>query len=297
MSQTNTNNLGYEVKTRLQGIARRTIIVILNYKTYELTLELIKAIRADRRYAGVEIVVVDNCSPGRSADVLKKFSSQFNYQFFANDNNAGYAAGNNIALRWAFGQGFEYALVINNDVVIDGGECEGSLLELAACLKDHSEYAVIGPKVLKPSGEREHPVSIRGNLFDFTLGYPLMYSRRKSFNPADHLVPYYRPQGCCMMLRLKDLDLCGYLDESTFLYCEEEILAERLIRVGKRCGYCKDVAVVHNHSVTVRGTYSRIGIALMVCKSFNYYLKKYRQYGLFARAICLLVTLIVRTVR
>lgn len=292
---TTINNSKYS--SQYQEVTRKTIIVILNYRTYELTIELIKALRKDQRYADVAIIVVDNDSPGKSAEILERFSSQLDYRFIANKENAGYAAGNNVALRWAFDNGYRYALIINNDIVINSERCEGTLLELAACLESSSDYAVIGPRVLKPSGEWECPVSKRGTLFDLTLGYPLMYLRREAFNVEEHLVPYYRPQGCCMMVKLEDLKQCDYMDESTFLYCEEEILAERLIKIGKLCGYCKDVSIVHNHSVTVRSTFSRLKLARLICKSYGIYLKQYRRFNHIETVLCQITMFIVRLFR
>lgn len=50
----------------------KVLIVILNYKTYNLTLELIKDLRTKIDYKNYSIFVIDNCSPNESASVLKK---------------------------------------------------------------------------------------------------------------------------------------------------------------------------------------------------------------------------------
>ena len=51
--------------------------------------------------------------------------------------------------------------------------------------------------------------------------------------------------GCFFMIELADFVNAGMMDGSTFLYREEEILAERLKQIGKR-SYCEaSVSVVH----------------------------------------------------
>lgn len=278
-------------------LASNTVFLILNYQTYELTLSLVDEMRSDPLYSGVSVLVIDNCSPNASGDILAAQAEARGFYFIQNDTNAGYAAGNNVGLRWASDHGYRFALILNNDVLIDCSLCEGNLLELAGLLDSNEEYGVIGPRVMRPNGAREDPVAFRGSFFDLTLGYPLFYKKRKGFQPNSHLAEYYRPQGCCMMLDLRSMKGCGYMDEHTFLYSEEEILAERLLSIGKKCGFCKDVSIVHNHSVTVRKAFSRAGAATQVCKSYAYYLRAYRGFSPVCTAFCVAVMWIVRYVR
>ena len=49
----------------------KIVVVILNYKTYEMTLKLIKNIERIKGNEKVDIVVVDNASPNESADILR----------------------------------------------------------------------------------------------------------------------------------------------------------------------------------------------------------------------------------
>ena len=52
------------------------LIVILNYGTYENTLDMIGEIREKLDYDNYSIMVVDNCSPNESAQVLEKKSKE-----------------------------------------------------------------------------------------------------------------------------------------------------------------------------------------------------------------------------
>ena len=93
----------------------KIVVVILNYKTYEMTLKLIKNIERIKGNEKVDIVVVDNASPNESADILRTESNDSHrFALLKNDINSGYAAGNNVGIKYAVENGAEYILVSNN---------------------------------------------------------------------------------------------------------------------------------------------------------------------------------------
>ena len=63
-----------DVEEQYRELESRTVFLILNYLTYDLTLQLVDAINADARYANVTILVVDNCSPNESGEVLSSWA-------------------------------------------------------------------------------------------------------------------------------------------------------------------------------------------------------------------------------
>ena len=125
------------------------LIVILNYGTYDLTIEVIKQLYENLEYDNYRVMVVDNCSPNESADVLKKKSKELNYIFFANSVNSGYATGNNIGIRYAIDNDFQYTWILNNDVELRE---KNVLKELVCILQMHEEIGCIGPKIYNADG-------------------------------------------------------------------------------------------------------------------------------------------------
>ena len=96
----------------------------------------------------------------------------------------------------------------------------------------------------------------------------------------------YRPQGCCMMLRLDVVNAVDYMDETTFLYCEEFILAEKMNSLGYKCACCLDSSIIHNHSKVVKSNIKLKELISINNESFAYYLKKYRRFNAFFVKIC-----------
>ena len=55
---------------RMNSMRPTVLIIILNYVTYDLTLKVIEEIHASLDYDNYAIMVVDNCSPNESAEIL-----------------------------------------------------------------------------------------------------------------------------------------------------------------------------------------------------------------------------------
>ena len=109
----------------------KVLIVILNYGTFQMTINLIKELRAELEYDNYSIMVVDNCSPNESAEILAANSSALNYIFYANKTNSGYAAGNNIGIRYGINNGYIYTWILNNDVELREKNLLSHMVEIA----------------------------------------------------------------------------------------------------------------------------------------------------------------------
>ena len=123
-------------------------VVILNYKSWRDTLNEIDMCHKEIGIDYENIIVVDNASPNESKEELEK-NSQLGYRFIYSTENNGYASGNNIGLKYAFNNGYKYALILNNDILFNDKEFLKKLLEVVD--KDN-KLAVVNPDVYSPSG-------------------------------------------------------------------------------------------------------------------------------------------------
>ena len=257
-------------------------VVILNYKSWRDTLNEIDLCHKEIGIDYENIIVVDNASPNESKEELEK-NSQLGYRFIYSTENNGYASGNNIGLKYAFNHGYKYALILNNDILFNDKEFLKKLLEVVD--KDN-KLAVVNPDVYSPSGYLFNRDAKRPNLFDYTVGMYLYKKRGRNIQDIDKYGYVYRPQGCCMLVDLNKLNQVDYLDDSTILYYEEVILAERLINKGFRCACCTNTSIIHNHSTTVKSSFELNEIIKIKNKSFSYYLKEYRHYSNLKIKMC-----------
>ena len=261
----------------------RVAAIILNYKTWQDTLNEVNILKNILDESQDAIIIVDNASPNESAEILKKQAEKYGYTFIASQNNSGYAAGNNIGLRYAKEKNYKFGWIINNDILI----FDKDILEpmLFVFEKDQS-VASVNPDVYSPDGHMFNRDSKRFSFWDLTFGMFRYSKKGRKLSDVGGYGYIYRPQGCCMILDLDKAEEVGYLDEHTFLYSEEIIYAERLLKKGYRCACVPTTKIIHNHSKTVRSNIDEKRIRNIQMESFRYYLSTYRKYGILMQRIC-----------
>lgn len=278
----------------MDSLKPSVLIVILNYGTYQMTIDLIGELKQKLDYGNYSIMVVDNCSPNESAEVLENKKDELGYIFYANDSNAGYAAGNNIGIRYGIEHGFDYSWILNNDVEIR----ERNVLEHMVGIAERDEkIGCIGPMIYTLDGTICAPFIKRPSFWDMTLGaFSDKKKREKCIKKAGEV---YRVYGCCMLLRNKAMTDIGCMDERTFLYCEEQILSERLMKCGYTNYYAPEVSITHKESSTMK-TMSKNSKDFKIRESENsreIYLREYRGFSKPVRYVCHLVRRIMYGLR
>lgn len=259
------------------------LIVILNYGTFDLTMELVRQLHANLEYQNYEIMVVDNGSPNESAEVLKKNSSKLRYIFYKNPSNSGYAAGNNIGIRYGIKHKFTYTWILNNDVELRESNVLQHMVEIADTT---DRIGCVGPKIFSLNGTPCAPYCRRPTFWSLTAGIGTEKKYRHKFLDTSREV--YRVYGCCMLLKNRAMQEIDCMDERTFLYGEEDILAERMRAKGYVSYYDADVSVTHKESSTMKSIskkHKKFQIAESK-KSRELYLKAYRHYCAPARWFC-----------
>lgn len=262
----------------------KVLVLILNYNTWKDTISEVEILFNILKFNSNDILVIDNCSTNESAKMLLEQSNIYGFQLICSEINGGYASGNNIGLRYAKNHGYKYAWILNNDILFSD---ESLLCKMIQVFEKDESVAVVNPDIYSSDGYMFNREAVRPNFFDLTIG---MLQYRKKGRCIRDLGKYgyvYRPQGCCMVVDVQKLSDVDYMDEYTFLYAEEIILAERLRKFGYTCACRIDTKIIHNHSKTVKETIKRNKILKIQSNSFNYYLKKYRNYGKVKRIICL----------
>lgn len=259
------------------------LIVILNYGTYDLTLNMINEIHAKLDYNNYSIIVVDNCSPNESATILEKHSRELGYIFYANKTNSGYAAGNNIGIRYGIEHGFDYSWILNNDVLIRE---ENVLADMIKVAEADARIGSIGPKIYSSNDKEVAPFCNRPTFWNYTFGIKRERDYRRT--QVDIARKVYCVYGCCVLLRNSAMKEINCMDERTFLYGEENILAERLLSKGYITYYLPSVSIKHNEGTsTTRMSYNKLKMRIKEnAKSRELYLKEYRHFPAPARWLC-----------
>lgn len=272
----------------------RVLIVILNYGTYDLTIKMVEELKAALDYENYSIIVIDNDSPNESPEVLSKMADEKGFIFCANKTNAGYAAGNNIGIRFGIEHGFDYSWILNNDVELREKNVLSHMVHTA---EGDPSIGCVGPKIFSLRGTPVAPYCRRQSFWQMTIGvFAEKKYRQKHLEIAGTVYCVY---GCCMLLKNTVMDEIHCMDERTFLYGEENILAERLLAKGYTTYYDPAVSVTHHESSSVKQLSSnqkevRIRQAK---KSRELYLKEYRHFAAPMRWMCHMTRKIITGLR
>ena len=255
-------------------------IVILNYNDYKTTLNLINHIKY---YTEIDhIVVVDNKSTNNSLKILKEENDNTWY-LIASSENKGYASGNNIGIKYLIDNfNVDIIGIVNPDIIFSNK----FICEIKKSFeKYHEEYALITGLQLKSDG------SISKRAFWKELNFKrLLISNSPILSKIDNVINDYIEkkkkedkeiidvsvvEGCCFFINVDDMRKINFFDESTFLFCEEDILAKKLKKINRKIGVNKEITFMHNHSTTIKKVFSKIKITKIMLRSKRYFLINY----------------------
>ena len=223
-------------------------IIINNYKTKGLLKQCLRGIYLYPPSVEYEIIVVDNNSGDGSAAMIKAKFPQV--KLIEAPKNLGHHKGNNLGLKNSQGK---YALILNTDIAL----LDDSLDKIYRFMEDHSQVALVGPKLKNPDG------SIQMSCMRFPNKLVPIYRRTflRNFPFAKKEIDYYlmkdfdhlstRPVdwilGACVMVRRSVIDEVGLMDEDLFLYFGDIAWCRKFWQAGYKVYYFAAANIVHYH--------------------------------------------------
>lgn len=270
-------------------------LILLNYNSWQLSIKFLDSISKIDMFQDVYKIIVDNKSNNDSVIKIAEYiDRKKDYVLLENETNAGYAAGNNLGLRHALKLGFDYAIVVNNDIIFNDSSLIYNALNV---FKEIPEVACVSPRVFLPNQKEANKNLKVKKIWYETFGafqYRSLTNKYKEevTNSGVKYCYNYRPQGCCMLVDLKKLEEIDFLDENTFLYMEEPILAERLLKKKYRSVCLLDNSIIHNHKSTTKTFLSLRKYKNIYLKSAKYYYKRYLKMNPLTILICQIFNII-----
>jgi GT2 family glycosyltransferase len=224
----------------------RFSVVVVNYRSWPLTLRCLDALRATGYDGGFETVVVDNDEaeePGEPPGLPE------GVRLIRPGKNLGFAGACNAGIRASTG---EHLVLLNPDAVVTGDFFEG----FEEFLRGEPRAGVVGPRVLDADGKLQlsarREVSLVSGLFGrtslLTRLFPsslLVKGQFPAVTAAGEPVAVDWVSGACMVLRRQMLDKVGLLDERFFMYFEDADLCRRAREAGWLVFYLPGVSIRH----------------------------------------------------
>jgi N-acetylglucosaminyl-diphospho-decaprenol L-rhamnosyltransferase len=235
----------------------KLLIVIVNYRTADLTIDALASVAPQINEPALEtakVVVVDNDSGDGSADRIAAAIAKHGWGTWAEllraERNGGFAYGNNVAIRPALASADppRYIMLLNPDTVAR----PGALTSLLEFMEQHPEVGIAGSRLEWPDGTPQLSAfrfhSVLSELEQaLQLGVATKLLRRWMVAPgiADQPGPADWVSGAAMMIRREVFESIGLMDEDYFMYYEEVDFTARAARAGFACWYVPASRVVH----------------------------------------------------
>lgn len=270
-------------------------VVIVNFNRGKLVSEIADTLS---KYTSLSfIVVVDNHSTDNSLEILCKIDNAKIKIIFV-ECNVGYAQGNNIGLKYLKdNEGCAYCFIVNPDVYFE----EKVIIEILNAFEQNPDYGIITSARVDPLAtipQIQYTIRVFDTFwlqflsyFNFARHY---YLQKRygvyHFNPSEkHIKQIAIAPGSFFGIRMSSFPDSFILDEGTFLYGEEELLAMKCRVLGIKEGFVSSVTYEHRHiqHSTTLSSKSILPVKYMLT-SKRYFQKKYLHLNIVEKWLLLL---------
>ena len=213
-------------------------IVIVSYNTKSDLENCLQSLHDHPPRASHEIVVVDNASRDGSVDAVRARWPAVTV--IALNSNVGFASANNAGIRRTES---ELILLLNSDTIVP----EGAIDRLIGALNELPGASVVGPKIVDGSGQAE--------LSYGRMMTPLAELKQKRLvrhaSPLKLALMTSKTRqvdwvtAACMLVRRRDAEAAGLLDERYFMYCEDVDFCAAVRANGGKVYFTPLAQVVH----------------------------------------------------
>lgn len=247
-------------------------IVILNYNDSENTKLLLNDIKNFKILDA--IIIVDNKSTDDSVKVLKQFENQ-KIKIVEAEENKGYAAGNNVGIKYLLEHFTVDNIIISNpDIIVS----EKQIKELVKDL-EKKEVSVIAPNVKEPLGISRgwHLPTFLSEVVANIPYFRRFENKILAYSEEEYLQKLTSVEvvkGCFFIIKKEVLETIGLFDENTFLYYEEIIMGKKLKEFGFKTYVDNEVCVIHALSQSVDKNIKKI-YKFKILKDSQFYYEKY----------------------
>ena len=244
----------------------KVVFVILHYITIDDTTQCIESILENVEYNNYSIVIVDNGSKNNTGNELKEqYRDNKKVTIIINDENVGFAKGNNIGFRYAKNQlNADFIILLNNDTVITQHEF---IINLIESYKKNNFY-ICGPNIVsRVDKSKQNPIkkefySIKDvkkriiklyllkilSIFNIDEKGQKLYFKIKKRKVIDKSVDKdkdFKLHGCCLVFSKLYINKYEGLYDETFMYGEEDILKYISERDSLKMIYEKSINIFH----------------------------------------------------
>lgn len=259
------------------------VFVVLHYTAVNATLECVASIRSCIDTDSYRIVIVDNCSPDNSWEVLNdEYKADNDVILLHTEENLGFARGNNVGFRFAKENlSPRFIVLLNNDILL----FQTDMYRKIADKYDKNGFAVMGPMIVTGDGKiisspqrrnlmtreqaengiKRYKRYLKLNKIGCDNIYKKLISKIRPYKPPFTVrerideIENVALHGSFLFFSEKYIEKFDGLDGRTFLYMEEDILFLHCKKNNLKTLYSPDLAVYHMEDASTNNVHKRSG--------------------------------------
>lgn len=223
-------------------------VIVLNYRTPELTLECMASL-ANEVDSTMQVIVVDNASGDGSAERIGQAIVDRGWEAWAtlvrSPVNGGFGAGNNLGMRAISADAY---LLLNSDTLVRPGAIAG----MRDALRQRPDVGMVGPCLVDARGDQDltffrslRPIT---ELLRAAHTGPLtrMLKRYDMLLPEpDHALEVDWLAFAAVLIRREVVEQVGLLDEGYFMYFEDVDYCRRVRDAGWKILFWPHTQIIH----------------------------------------------------
>jgi len=235
-------------------------VILVNWKKYNLTSKCIDSLNKSN-YKNFKIILVDNEYSEESLIELK--NQHKDIVVFKEKNNLGFAGGNNIGIRYALENDYDYIMLLNNDTEVK----ENFILPLVERIEKDHFLGAVQPLILNflnksiiwnAGGKLNKFLGITSTRLNNKLNSSIVFD-----DYTDWI------SGCCILIKSEILTKVGLLDEKFFNYYEDVDWSLRMKNLGYDLGFVKESIIYHHGSSSSKNKKTKEGVISSKIHYFN----------------------------
>lgn len=215
-------------------------IIILNWNVWADVRECLESL-AKVRYDNFDVILIDNASKEKICFGQTEYANLKLIQVF-NEENIGFAGGNNQGIKMALDNGADYVLLLNPDTVVASDFLEN----LVRVVSRNDKIGMAGPLIyFYPPGQPQKVWAAGGDVGSDGLGSLTDHGRPEKpyeLRKTDYV------SGTCLLARKEMIEKIGPLSEDYFLYYEDTDWCLRARQAGFYCLFVPDAKIWHKQA-------------------------------------------------
>ncbi len=214
------------------NLNKKIAIIIVNWKQYELTINCLLSLKK-LEYKNWKVILVDNESNFKK---INKIKSDFNkVEVIESKENLGFVSANNLGIKYAIKNKFEYVMLLNNDTEVN----KEFLSPLLNSFQNDNSLGAVQPLIMNYYNRAK--IWNAGGYLNNFFGFP--YTNKK-LNNKNQQIDWIT--GCCIILRTTVIKKVGLMDEDFFAYYEDVDWSLRIKQLGYKLGIIESSVIFHH---------------------------------------------------